>query len=94
MANKQEDAPPIYQTVNFDPNTLTIEDIAFIVLCRRMKFGTISDVAINNGRPTVLKTVVQRLDLTVTREGIVAAKGEVDLLNEKGTEQDLVNDLT
>lgn len=82
MAVEKQAEEPAFELVGFDPSTLTIEDIAFIMLCRRMKFGTIQDVAVNQGRPTVVKMVAQRLDLTVAREGILAARGEIDTVPE------------
>lgn len=88
MAKAQEDQP-IYESVGFDPATLTVEDIAFICLCRRMAFGTIQDVAVNQGRPTVVKTVTQRLDLTVAKEGLAITNGLHELVTDRP--QDLMN---
>lgn len=42
---------------------VTPREAAFISLCRKLGEGYIEGVGVNEGQPTVLKTVVQRIDL-------------------------------
>lgn len=47
---------------------LTPREAAFITLCRKLGEGYIEGVGVNDGQPTVLKTVVQRIDLKKPEE--------------------------
>lgn len=70
-----------YLKVGFDPNTLCKEEIALLVLMRRMKFGTIEALSVHAGKPGVVKSVVQRLELTNDREAAAIIGGKADLIS-------------
>lgn len=71
-----------YKQAGFDPDTLAIEEVALLMLMRRLKYGTIEALSIHQGKPSVIKNAVQRLELSNRNEAEAIIAGATALVKD------------
>lgn len=59
---------------------LNEQEVALLILIRSMRHGTIEALAVKDGRPSVVKNVIQRIDLTLEHERALVIGGDLGLV--------------
>jgi len=80
------------KTSNRNNIDVTDRELAFITLCRRLQYGTITGVGIVKGEPTALVGITERIDLAkpddlekAMRGGLLPLTGEMEAKTQEQT---------